>query len=159
MRAPWPVPEERGAGGRWSAARLDAEADEAMAEVIGLVHAVRGMRANLGLTPTEPVPIVLACREDRRGRVEAARRYIAPLVRASELRVTRLGAAARPAGRCPRRGARSRSRCPSGSAEARAAVGQRLRKQLAGVERDLERLEARLQRRVPRQSAGGCRGR
>jgi len=145
VRAPWPVPEGAEAREAWLAGRLDAEADEAMAEVMGLVHAVRGMRAELGLPPTEPVPIVLACPEDRRGRVEAARRYIAPLVRASELRVTPLGdAAARPAGAVSAAWGPIEIVLPVGSPEARAAVGQRLRKQLASVERDLERLEARL---------------
>jgi len=145
MRAPWPVPEGEEARAAWLARRTDAEADDAMGEVIGLVHAVRSMRADLGLTPTEPVPIVLLCPADRLARVEAARRYIAPLVRASELRVTRLGdAAARPAGAVSAAWGQIEIALPVGSAEARAAVEQRLRKQMIGVGRDLGRLEERL---------------
>jgi valyl-tRNA synthetase len=112
---------------------------------MGIVHAVRRMRADLGLTPMEPVPIVLLCPDDRRARIEASRRYIAPLVRASELRVAPVGdAAARPAGSVSAAWGPIEIALPLGSDNARAALEQRLRKQISGVERDLGRLEERL---------------
>ena len=165
MHAPWPVPEGDDARAAWLARRTDAEADAGMVEVMGLVHAVRSLRADLGLTPTEAVPIVLLCPEDRRARVEAARRYIAPLVRASALRVAPVGdAAARPAGAVSALWGPIEIALPVGSDEARAAVGQRLRTQIAGVERDLGRLEERLRSaafldRAPREVVAADRAR
>jgi valyl-tRNA synthetase len=70
MRAAWPVPEDRGARADWLARLRDEDAERAMDEVMGLVHAVRGMRADLGLAPTDGVPVVLFGPDDRRALLE-----------------------------------------------------------------------------------------
>jgi len=145
MRARWPVPEDLAARADWRARRTDGIADAAMAEVMGLVHAVRGMRADLGLAPADAVPVVLLAPDDRGALLRDAHRYIAPLIRASRLDLARAGAAgARPAGAVSALWGDIEIAVPVESEEARAAASQRLRKQMGGIERDLERLGERL---------------
>ena len=73
-------------------------------------------------------------------------------------------AAARPAGAVSALWGPIEIALPVGSDEARAAVGQRLRTQIAGVERDLGRLEERLRSaafldRAPREVVAADRAR
>jgi valyl-tRNA synthetase len=148
MHAPWPVPEGdlRAA---WASQWRDPAAEAEMETVMGLVRAIRGMRADLGMPPGELLSLTLVAPDGHRTVLEESARYIAPLVRASQMRV----ASAR------RQGDRSAGAVsmlwgeieivlPVESAEARAAVGDRLRKQLATLDRDLGRLGERLRSRA-----------
>jgi len=145
MRAPWPVPEERGPRDRWAAACLDEAAEREMDEVMGLVRAIRGMRADLGVPAGEARPVGVIYPAGAAPLASALQPYVAALARASRLDVASADAqAARPAGVSMLWGA-AEVVIPVESEDARAAAGQRLRKQRADVERDLRGLRARLQ--------------
>ncbi len=145
MHAAWPVPEDPADRAAWVARQVDQDADAAMAEVAGLVHAVRGMRADLGIAPHELLPVVVFAPAARRAALEDASRFVAPLIRASALTVAAAGEdAARPAGAVSMVWGEIEIAVPVGSDAARAAAGRRLAKQMEEVERDLARLEQRL---------------
>ncbi len=145
MLAPWPVPEEAGARAAWAARWVDPQAEAQMATVMGLVHAIRSMRADLGMPPAEPLRLLLLLPDGQRALLEDARRYIAPLVRAAELALGRAGdRAARPPAAVSLLWGEIEIVLPVESAEARRAVRERVRRQLAALDRDLGRLGERL---------------
>ncbi|HXX39665.1 MAG TPA: valine--tRNA ligase [bacterium] len=145
MRAAWPVPEQGSARSDWVARLADEEAEAAMAEIIGLVRAVRGMRADLGIAATDVVPVALIAPGHRRARLEDARRYVVPLIRASSLTVAGSDeTGARPAGAVSALWGEVEIALRVESAQARTAARQRLQKQIREVERDLARLGERL---------------
>jgi len=145
MRAAWPVPEQGSARSDWVARLADEEAEAAMAEVTGLVRAVRGMRADLGIAATDVVPVALIAPGHRRARLEDARRYVVPLIRASSLTVAGSDETdARPAGAVSALWGEVEIALRVESAQARTAARQRLQKQIREVERDLARLGERL---------------
>jgi valyl-tRNA synthetase len=135
MRAPWPE-----APRVW----LDnAAADAAMAEVMEIAGAIRGLRAELGLG-TQPVDVSLHFGPGDRGRIDGVRPYLAHLVRLDPNRVPvrgfeehgRFGISA-PCGR-------GRIEIHVEAPELRAKARERFEKQLASLERDLAGVMRRL---------------
>ena len=134
MRAPWPANLE---------AWLDPEAEREMGLVMDLVRTIRGMRADVGLPPSEPVPITVFAPRARRALLDSAARYIGPLVRARTL--TTLGDdAPRPSGGISVWSGDMEVSLSIESGEAARVMRDRLRKQLAAIARDLTSLEGRL---------------
>ncbi len=154
MQAPWPVPEDAGERARWVAQRVDAEAEARMGDLMGLVRAIRGMRADLGMPPAEPLSLTVVAGAEHRSMLEETQQYIGLLVHAGQFSVQPApGDGARRAG-----GGRDGTRgtgismawgtteivLPIESPEARRAVRDRLTKQLGTLDRDLGRLRERL---------------
>jgi valyl-tRNA synthetase len=134
MRAPWPTRVEG-----W----LDEDAEAGMNEIMGVVRTIRGMRADTGLPPAEPVTITLAAPDDRRALLETAQRYISLLARAAQVTVLPAGARL-PRGAISTVWGRVEISLPVESREAQRAVRERIRKQLAALDQDLSRLRDRL---------------
>ncbi len=150
MRAPWPVPDDARDRSAWITRWADPDAEGRMADVMGVVHAIRGMRADLGMPPGEPLSVLLLA-GDRRALLEESQRYIALLVRAGQLRVAPSHPASpeatgeeRPAGAVSMMWGSTEIVLPVESPAVRAAVRERVRKQLATLDRDLSRLTERL---------------
>jgi len=133
MRAPWPD-----APSRW----IDPEAEAQMAQVTGLVRAIRGMRADVGQTPGETVPVTLFAPATARPHLEESQGYISRLTR-SRLTI-RPADAPRPAGGISALSGEVEARLSIESQEAAEVARTRLQKQLAAVVRDLTSLEGRL---------------
>ncbi len=150
MRAPWPVPAAGPGRAAWLEGWLDEAAEAQMETIMGVVHTARGMRASIGMA-AQPVTMSLYVPPGDaalRRLLDGGRRYIGALMKVDGARL-----AIEPAGR-PR---------PAGtilvpwgpleiaihvdSAGARRTIAERLRKELAAVERDLGRLAARLESR------------
>jgi valyl-tRNA synthetase len=135
MRAPWPSPPAA-----WIAP--DTEAD--MELLVGVVRTVRATRLESGLAAT-PVPVALYAPADAYGRLAALVRYIAELTRVRPPHLTlHRDTEFRPHGALSTVWGPVDVVIPVESAPARAAIRERLRKQLAQVERELDRLEERL---------------
>jgi valyl-tRNA synthetase len=134
MRAPWP-----GDVARW----IDHDAEGEMTLVMEIVRAIRGMRADLGITPGEPVPVDLYARTEHHALLDATARYIGPLARARALRIHEQHAP-RPTGGFSALSGPVEVTLRVESEEAAAAMRTRLEKQLATVTRDLAGLETRL---------------
>jgi valyl-tRNA synthetase len=134
MRAPWPADLQ---------AWIDPEAEEQVDLVMGLIRAVRGMRADAGFPSGDSIPVSLVAPASRRPLLDAAVRYIGPLARARPLT---FGGNAAPASR---RGLSAligdvEVGLSIESGEAAQAMRARLLKQLTTVTRDLTGLEDRL---------------
>jgi valyl-tRNA synthetase len=136
MRAPWPTGLDR-----W----VDPSAEAAMAQVMGLVRAIRSMRADLGIPSGDQVPVTVRVSEDVRPSIEQAVRHIVPLVRAASLRVAPPHDADGVAtGAVSMIWGPAEIVLPVESEAARHAVRERLRKQLGSLEHDIARLGERL---------------
>ncbi|OLD57866.1 MAG: valine--tRNA ligase, partial [Armatimonadetes bacterium 13_1_40CM_3_65_7] len=83
MRAPWP---EDVAG--W----IDPEVEARMALVTDVIRMIRGMRADVGLTPGEALKVRLFAPDEPRAVLQAAARHIAALARVRDLGVAPEGA-------------------------------------------------------------------
>jgi valyl-tRNA synthetase len=135
MRAAWPD-----AAGAWR----DAAACAAMAEVMEVAGAVRGMRAELGLG-TQPVDVSLHVAEPDRRRIESLRPYLAHLVRLDPDRLPLRGPDEHaPFGISSPYG-RGRIEITVEAPELRAKARERFAKQLAALERDLAGVTRRLE--------------
>ena len=134
MRALWP-----GDVARW----IDHDAEGEMTVVMEIVRAIRGMRADLGIAPGEPVPVDLYARTEYRALLEATARYIGPLARARVVRIHEEHAL-RPSGGFSTLSGPVEVTLRVESEEAAAAMRTRLEKQLATVTRDLAGLDTRL---------------
>jgi valyl-tRNA synthetase len=134
MRAPWPAEVAR-----W----IDHEAEGEMAMVTEIVRAIRGMRADLGITAGELVPVDLYAPSEHRALLEATARYIGPLARARVVRIHEEHAP-RPSGGFSALSGPVEVTLRVESGEAAAAMRTRLEKQVAAVTRDLAGLETRL---------------
>jgi len=137
MRARWP---EDAAG--W----IDPDAEARMTQVVDVVRAIRGIRADLGLTPGELVTVALFAPDEPRAVLESAARYIAPLARVRDLGVHR-ESAPRPSGALATLCGTVEIALALDSTEAAQAARTRLQKQLATVARDLASLDGRLHSR------------
>ncbi len=144
MRAPWPAAGD---------AQVDEDAEAQMDEVTGLVRAIRGMRADLGMPPADPLSMTVRAGGALLALLDETRPYIIPLVRAGRFSVEEAadgGVLAHAVGTTPPSGVVSmlwgttEIVLPIESPEARAAAGGRIKKQLATVDRDLSRLSERL---------------
>ncbi len=135
MWAPWPLGEE---------GREDPAAEAGMDEITGIVREIRGMRVEMGM-PTEPVTVRVFVPPDRRAALSAARPYLAVLARVRPRHLTVHEAdEPRPEGAVSTAWGSIEIAIPVESLEARTAVGERLRKQMGTLERDLGRLSERL---------------
>jgi valyl-tRNA synthetase len=133
MRAPWPRDVEQ-----WN----DPAAEAEMAFVVDLVRAIRGVRADVGIAPSELIPVVLSAPARRVALLESTRRYITPLVRARSLAIEQEAAGSR--GGISSVSGDVEITLPVDSGGAAQAMLSRLHKQLAQVTRDLAGLEDRL---------------
>ena len=149
MRAPWPVPAPVPDRARWMEQHVDPEAEVRMDDMMGLVRSIRGMRADLGMPPAEPLALTVVAGREHRPMLDEAQRYIALLVRAGQFTVEppRSDGTGRDA--AGRRGismawGTTEIVLPIESPEARTAVRDRVKKQLTALDRDLSRLSERL---------------
>jgi valyl-tRNA synthetase len=138
MRAPWPSGRD---------GRDDPEAEREMGLLMEVIRAIRGMRADLGIPPAEPLPVELFAPAGEGRTIEAGARYIASLARASSVTV-RAEDAARPADGFASLVSQTEVRVGPHSAAAAGAMRQRLERQLSGVVRDLAALDGRLENRA-----------
>jgi len=135
MRASWPTDLE---------GLIDPEAEAQMDLVMEVAHTIRGMRADLGIAAGESIPVMLYAPADREALLESTKRYIGLLVRARSLTIEPQNA--------PRLG--DGVSALSGTVEivlpgrVAAPIRERLRKQLATVERELTTLDDRLRSRT-----------
>jgi len=133
MRTPWPEEQEE---------LIDPDAEAQMTAVMDLVRAIRGMRADVGQTPGETVPLTLFAPAASLRALEDTKRYISRLAR-SQVTI-RPADAPRPAGGISALSGEVEASLSIDSKEAAQAMRARLQKQLAAVMRDLATLEGRL---------------
>jgi len=143
MRASWPdVPSS------WS----DDEADAAMAEVMETAGAIRGLRADMGLS-AQPVGVSLHFGPDDRDRIEGVKRYLAHLARLDPMRLQVQGLDEHPPFGIPSPHGRGRIEIHVDSPELRAKVRDRFEKQLGSIEQELGSVTKRLEDPVFREKA------
>ncbi|HKX18653.1 MAG TPA: valine--tRNA ligase [bacterium] len=134
MRAPWPEPP---------AAWRDVAAEAAMAEVMELAGALRGIRAELGLA-TQPVEASLHFDGADGERVTALRPYLAHLVRLDLSRLPVRGLSEHGRFGISTPSGRGRIEIHVEAPELRAKARERFDKQLTSLERDLAGVTRRL---------------
>jgi valyl-tRNA synthetase len=134
MRAPWPREVDR-----W----IDPDAEREMSLVMEVIRTIRGMRADLGIAPQDPVPVDLYAPAEDRAVLESNVRYIAPLARALAVRVHE-DEAGRARGGFSSLSGGVEVALAVASGDAAHAMRARLQKQVTTVTRDLAALEDRL---------------
>ena len=143
MRASWPD-----APRAW----FDDGADAAMTEVMEISGAIRGLRADMGLS-AQPVGVSLHFGPGDRDRIEGVKRYLAHLARLDPMPLQVQGLDEHPPFGIPSPCGRGRIEIHVDSPELRAKVRDRFQKQLGSVEQELTSVTKRLADPAFRQKA------